>query len=146
MHIGIEYLYFRIADDAAGGNFALALSLDAYGLGSFAVKLGVKSLDVEDDFGYILFNALDGGKFVLNSVDLNGDYSYAGKRGEQNSSQAVAQRDTETAVKRLCDKLAVTAVFRKLRGFNLGLYNFNHNITLQSSGQYQAAARSSLAD
>ena len=68
------------------------------------------------------------------------------KRGEKYTPQAIAQRDAETAVKRLCDKLAVTAVFRELSGFNLGLYNFNHNITLQSSGQYQAAARSSLAD
>ena len=71
-----------------------------------------EAFHVEDDFRHILFHTGNGGKLMKNPVDLDGGNSDAGKGGKQNSSQAVSQGCTKTALQRFHRKLAVGSVGR----------------------------------
>ena len=110
MHAGVQYLDLRIGLDIASGDFAFALCLDVDRLGRFAVHFSSESLDVEDQLGNVLLNAGDGGKFMLNAVDLNGSSSHAGQGGEEHSSQAVAECVAISALKRFENKHSISSV------------------------------------
>ena len=88
MQVGIEDLNIGIilAEDAPGSDYALALRVDPNSLRAFAVELGIQALDVEDDLGDILLDALDGGKLMLDAIDFHRNHSNAGKRGEKHTS------------------------------------------------------------
>ena len=110
VHTGVEDLNLGVGLDIAGCNLALALCFDVDGLGRFAVHFSSESLDVEDQLSNVLFNAGNGGKLVLNAVDLHGSSSDAGQGGEQNSSQAVTERIAIAALKGFENKHSISSV------------------------------------
>ena len=61
-------------------------------------------LDVEDDVGDVLDDALGRGELVLDALDLDGGRFRAVQRGEQHAAHAVAQRIAVAALKRFHDE------------------------------------------
>ena len=59
VHTRVEYLNLRIAFDASGGHFTLALGLYSHRLGFIAIQLCGKPLDVEDNLSYVFFHSRD---------------------------------------------------------------------------------------
>lgn len=68
-----------------------------------------KTLDVQDDIGDILDDALSRRELMLHTLDLDGGSFRTIQRGEQNAAHAVAQRVAVTAFERLdhetCDSV-----------------------------------------
>ena len=91
------------------------------------MELGDQSLDVQDNFYNIFLYTGNGGKLMLDAVDLNGRNGHAGKRGEQNPAETVAQGNAKATVQRLGNKLTVAAIGTKLCCFDLRLDNFDHS-------------------
>ena len=127
VHTRVEYLNLRIAFDASGGHFTLALGLYSHRLGFIAIQLCGKPLDVEDNLSYVFFHSRDCREFVLDAVDLHRDDRNTRKRGKQHTAQGIPQRGTKTSVQRFRHKFAVTTVRLELDRLNLGLYDFDHN-------------------
>ena len=73
------------------------------GLVTDAKALERKALDVQDDVGDVLIDALDRRELVLHAVDLDGLHSGALERGEQHAAERVAKRVTIAVLKRLGD-------------------------------------------
>ena len=127
VHCRVQDLHLAAAGNAARGHLTLAFGGNVDGDGLLTVELGDESLDVQDDLYDILLYTGDGGKLVLDSVDLNGRNGHAGKRGEQNPAQAVAQGNAKATVQRLGNKFAIAAIGTKLCCFDLRLDNFDHS-------------------
>ena len=122
---------FRIQDldlvallDAVGSDLTGADCLDAHRFGPVGVQLCSNTLQVQDNFGNVFLDALNGGELVDYAVDL--DTGHAGQRRQKNSAQAVAQRDAETALQRFCYEFTVAAVGREARRFDFGTFNLHH--------------------
>ena len=127
VHVGLENLHLAVAFDGAGRDFAGAFRFNIYNLGAVAVDLDDQTLDVQYNFGNVLFHTLDGGKFVEDAVDFHGGHRHAGQGGQQHAAQAVSQSGAIAPLKGFHDKLPVRAVGRKVHGFNSGLLNLNHS-------------------
>ena len=72
-----------------------------------AYSLKSDRFKVEDYLGDFLFYALDGGELVFNPRNLNSDCRRTRERREKNTTQAVADSSTETALERLDYELGV---------------------------------------
>ena len=94
------------------------------------MELGQQALDVQNDLRHILLDAGDGGKLVLHTGDLDGGRRSAGQRGKHNAAQGVAEGGAIAALQRLHHVLAVSDVTRGLDALDLGLFNFDHAVTL----------------
>ena len=127
VHCRVQDLHFAAAGNAACGHFALAFGGNVYRYRLLTMQLGNESLDVQNDLNDIFLYTGNGGKFVLDTVDLNGRNGHAGKRGEQNPTQTVAQGNAKATVQRLGNKLAIAAIGTKLCCFDLRLDNFDHS-------------------
>ena len=131
VQVGIEDLDLAVALDVAGLDLAGTGGLDEDRLGALrVVELGDQALDVEDDLRHILLDAGDGGELMLHTGDLDGGSCGAGERREHNAAQGVAQRNAVSTLQRLDNVLAVRAVCGVFDTLDLGLFNFNHAVTL----------------
>ena len=126
--------------DAAGSYLALTARFDANGFRGIGIKLCGDAFDVQDDLGNVFLHALDRGELMDYPVDFNAGDCHARQAGKQHTPQAVAQGGTETALQRLHDEFAVTAVCGKAGGIDLGSLNLHHSKTLLSSGRRRHAA------
>src|SRR5699024_6087136 len=128
---------FRIQDldlvallDAVGSDLTGAHRLDAHRLGPVRVQLCSDTLQVQDNFGNVFLDALNGGELVDYAVDLDTGHGDAGQRRQKNSAQAVAQRDAETALQRICYEFTVAEPLE--RGFGITLSNSQRRVLLSS--------------
>ena len=70
------------------------------------VRFKIERFKIEDNFGNILFNALDGRELVIDAFYHNAYDRGAGKVGQKHSPKRVTERVSVTAIERLHDKLA----------------------------------------
>ena len=142
MKLGIQDLDFTVALDIARLHLAGTDRFNVDGLDAVGiVQLGDQALDIEDDLRHVLLDAGDGGELVLNACDLDAGSGSAGQRREHNAAKRIAQRDAVAALERLHDKFAVIAVLGIFQTLNLGLFNFNHAVTLLlSSAVFRTAS------
>ena len=83
------------------------LDVQQQGDGVLREALEAEHLQVEDDLGHVLFHVGDGRELMRDAIDLyRGDRS-SPKRGEQHTSQRVAERGPESWLERLNVELAV---------------------------------------
>ena len=131
VQVGVEDLDLAVALDVAGLDLARAHSLNIDGLDAVGiVQTGNEALDVQHDLSHILHDTGDGGELVLHAGDLDRGRRGAGQGREHNAAQRIAERDTVAALKRLYGELAVGAVRGVFHALDLGLFNFNHAVTL----------------
>ena len=81
VHIGVDDFNFIINLDIRRGQFARAHFVHDYRLRAVAVHFNSQALQVQDDFGDILFHAGNGGKFMLHTFDVNSRRRRSGQRG-----------------------------------------------------------------
>src|SRR3954471_1080595 len=74
-------------------------------LGGVRVHAADDALEVEDDVGHVLGDALDRRELVGDPLDADGGHRRTGERGEEHAAQGVAERVAETAVERLDHEL-----------------------------------------
>jgi hypothetical protein len=109
----------RVADGDEGGELEVAgfedggsldVDFDALELGAVIVDLQDEVFEVEDDRGDVFLDALEGGEFVAGAFDLDGDYARAGKGGEQDAAEGVAEGDAEASFERLGNDFGIVLV------------------------------------
>ena len=88
----IQYLHLPRRLEIGGGNGARAFRGERDGLGLVGRDLESDLADVQQNGHDVFLHALDGREFVRNAGDLHVRYRGAGKRGEDNAPQGVAQR------------------------------------------------------
>ena len=130
MHLGVEDFDLAVALDRAGRDLARSFRLDIRDLRPFAVDLRDQALDIQNDLGHVLFDALDGRELVEDAVDLDRGHRHAGQRGQQDTTQAVADGHAVAAIQRFHDELAVGAVRCQIQRFDTGLFDRYHAKTL----------------
>ena len=112
--------------DVVGRDFTRANSLHTHRLRPVGVQLCSNPLQVQDNFGNVFLDALNGGELVNHAVDLDAGHGDTGQRGKKHTTQAVAQCDAKTTLQRLCHELAVAAVGRQACRFDFGTFNLHH--------------------
>ena len=88
--LGVEDLHLAVGLDVTCRDHPLAGGFDVHGLGAFAVQLGDDALDVQDDFGYVLFHTGDRAELMLYPCNLDAGDCSSGQRGQQNPAKRVA--------------------------------------------------------
>ena len=122
--------------DHAGGDFARAFGVQTHTLRTFDVHTHGQCLDVQDNVGDILTNALNGGELVQNTVNLNRRHRSTLQRGQENPAQCVPQCQAKTTLQRLSDDLAIGAAVSAMFDVDLGRFNqflpvlLNHDASL----------------
>src|SRR3954469_1975522 len=100
--VGVEDLHAGGQVDVRRGDLARAgddqRRLD---LGGVRVHAAHDALEVEDDVGHVLGDALDGRELVGDALDAHARHGRAGQGAQQNSPQRVTERVAESAVQRL---------------------------------------------
>ena len=99
--LGVQDLHVANRVDVASGDSAGAGLAKRHALRAFTLHLDGDRLHVEDDIRHVLADARDGRKLVQHAVDMDRRYCGALERRQQNATQGVAERRTETALKRL---------------------------------------------
>ena len=123
---GIEYLYFCVCLDVAGGDYALAGGLNINGLGTLAVEARDNALNVKNYLGHVFLHTGDSGELVLDT-----GYSYAGagssgKRRKEYPAKRVTKCCAIATLQRLYDILTVRAVVGSFDALYTRLLNFDH--------------------
>ena len=124
--LGIEDLNVRVALDIAGSDLTGGGNIDGHGLLAFAVQLGDDALNIQDDLGHIFLHTGNGGKLMLDAIDLDGGGSGAGQRGKQNAAQRITEGSAVAALQGLNHELAVGAILTGIDTFNTGLFDCDH--------------------
>src|SRR3954449_9382368 len=101
-------------------------------LGGVGVHAADDALEVEDDVGHVLLDALDGRELVRHALDPHAGHRGAGQRGEQHPPQRVAERVSEAAVEWFDDERA--AVLLDVLGGDAGDLEIEHGVLLSGSG------------
>ena len=112
--VGVEDLDAGGQVDVLGGDLAGPghdeRRLDLAGVG---VHPADDALEVEDDVGDVLLDALDRRELVRHALDAHARDGRAGERGEQYAAQRVAERVAEAAIERL-DRERATVLLHRL--------------------------------
>src|SRR5262252_8007774 len=87
--------------DVARGDKRRASLLHDHALRAVALHLDGNVFDVKDDVGHVLAHAGDGRKFVEDAVDVHRLHARPLQRGQQNTPQRVAERQSKAALERL---------------------------------------------
>ena len=124
VQVGIHDLDFVVHMDIARRELTRPLDIDFDPFYFVREELERQFLKVQDNFGNIFLHARNCGKLMLYPVNLYGGHSSAGQGAQQHSAQRVAQRMSETALKRLDDKTAELIVVQNLGAFDVGLFDF----------------------
>ena len=119
--LNIIALFDVIRSDLTGAD-----CFNTHCLRTVGVQLCSDTLQVQDNFGNVFLDALNGGELVNHAVDLDAGHGDTGQRGKKHTTQAVAQCDAKTTLQRLCHELAVAAVGRQACRFDFGTFNLHH--------------------
>ena len=108
--IGVDDLDVVIDGDIAGCDRARTLLAERQGRLVAIVHAQRNLLQVEQNVDDILLHALDGGVLMQHAIDLCVDDGRTRHRRQQNTTQGIAQRMTETALERLQGYLGMPVV------------------------------------
>ena len=124
---------FRVQDlnivallDVVSGDLTGAHCLNTHCLRTIGVQLCSDTLQVQDNFGNVFLDALNGGELVDHAVDLDAGHGDTGQRGKKHTTQAVAQCDAKATLQRFCHEFAVAAVRGQACRFDFGTFNLHH--------------------
>ena len=124
---------FRVQDlnvvallDVIGGDLTGANCLNTHCLRTIGVQLCSDTLQVQDNFGNVFLDALNGGELVNHAVDLDAGHGDTGQRGKKHTTQAIAQCDAKATLQRFCHEFAVAAVRGQACRFDFGTFNLHH--------------------
>ena len=112
--------------DVVSGDLTGADCLNTHCLRTIGVQLCSNTLQVQDNFGNVFLDALNGGELVNHAINLDAGHGDTGQRGKKHTTQAVAQCDAKATLQRLCHELAVAAVGRQACRFDFGTFNLHH--------------------
>ena len=100
--IGIDEVELGGDEEIPAGHNRRTIDIDGSG-GLIANVVGAEDqpLDVQDNIRNVLANSGQGLELVLHAFDVNSLDSGTVKRGQQDSAHRIAERITETALKRL---------------------------------------------
>ena len=87
--------------DVGGGDVTGALLAQVHGDGLVVLGGDDEVLEVQDDLGDVLLDALDGGELVQHAVDLDARDRGTGDRRQQGTAERVAERVAEAGLERL---------------------------------------------
>ena len=79
MHAGIEDADLRVVLEVGCGNFAFALFFDVDGLRTLSIELCGKSLEIQNNFAYILFDTGDCTQFMVYTINFHRIHSHTGQ-------------------------------------------------------------------
>ena len=124
---------FRVQDlnivallDVVRSNLTRADCLNTHCLRPVGVQLCSNTLQVQDNFGNVFLDALNGGELVNHAVNLDAGHGDTGQRGKKHTTQAVAQCDAKATLQRLRHESAVAAVRGQACRFDFGTFNLHH--------------------
>ena len=124
---------FRVQDlnivallDVVRSNLTRADCLNTHCLRPVGVQLCSNTLQVQDNFGNVFLDALNGGELVNHAVDLDAGHGDTGQRGKKHTTQAIAQCDAKATLQRFCHEFAVAAVRGQACRFDFGTFNLHH--------------------
>ena len=112
--------------DVVSGDLTGADCLNTHCLRTIGVQLCSDTLQVQDNFGNVFLDALNGGELVNHAVDLDAGHGDTGQRGKKHTTQAIAQCDAKATLQRFCHEFAVAAVRGQACRFDLGTFNLHH--------------------
>ena len=104
---GVHHLDLAVHPEVRGCHLAGAFRDDLRLLGGIGKQADGQLLEVEDDLGHVFLDAGDGGKLMLDALDLHAGHRGPREGAEQRTPQGVPQRLAETALQRLDLKPAV---------------------------------------
>src|SRR3954452_23678358 len=111
VHVGVEDLHAGRQVDVLGRDVARARDDERrLDLGGVRVHAAHDALEVEDDVGHVLLDALDRRELVGDALDPDAGDGRTGERGEENAAQRVAERVAEAAIERLDRERAAVLV------------------------------------
>jgi len=110
-----------VSSDLTGTN-----CLNTHCLRTIGVQLCSDTLQVQDNFGNVFLDALNGGELVDHTVNLDAGHGDTGQRGKKHTTQAIAQCDAKATLQRFCHEFAVAAVRGQACRFDFGTFNLHH--------------------
>ena len=123
MMLGVEHFQIGICLDIASLDLSGTNDVDHDGLGTLGVQLCNDTLNIQNNFSNIFHNTGDGRKLMKNAVDLDAGNSNTRQRAQQNSSQGITQRRTESSFQRFYDELALLTIITQVDCCDIGLLN-----------------------
>ena len=107
--VGVGVDDFVVAGDfeVGGGDGAFARDVEEEFGGAVGEGAQADAADVEEQFGGVFLDVLDGGEFVLDLVDANGDDGGAGEGAEEEAAEGVADGGAEAAREGLGDDAGI---------------------------------------
>ena len=127
MHAGIQEIYLGVSLDIARSDFTFTGRFNVNSLRTVSIQLCSQTLDAQDDLSDILLYTRDRGQLVVYAVNLYRIDCNTGQGGEQNSSEAVAERNAVATLQRSQNEFTVFPVTSQFDSVNFRLlYFFQH--------------------
>ena len=76
--------------DVVSGDLTGADCLNTHCLRTIGVQLCSNTLQVQDNFGNVFLDALNGGELVNHAINLDAGHGDTGQRGKKHTTQAIA--------------------------------------------------------
>src|SRR5688572_23988212 len=115
LEVGVVHLDTGGRRDVGGGDVTGTRLAQVHRDGLVVLGGDDEALEVEDDLGDVLLDALDGRELVEDGVDLDARDRGTGDRREEGTTQRVAERVTETGLEGLDDETRAELVDRLFR-------------------------------
>ena len=122
----VEDFDLRRADNVTGCNCAWSLGRDLQAVYFIIFNLHDQLLELQDDHGDIFPDTRDRCEFVINTINLDREYSGSRQGGQQDSAQCIPDRCAKSSLQRGQDKLSVVFRFNVFFYFKIGAFKLLH--------------------
>ena len=129
MMFGIQNLNITVTFDIGTLYFTFAFHVNVSNLRliAFACIFDRKTFQIQNDFCNVFFYAGNHAKFMKYTINFHIAYCSTGQRGQQDSSQGVAQSRTIASFQGFYNKLTVCAIGCHFSNFNARFFKFKHS-------------------
>ena len=129
MMFGIQNLNITVTLDIGTLYFTFAFHVNVSNLRliAFACIFDRKTFQIQNDFCNVFFYAGNHAKFMKYTINFHIAYCSTGQRGQQDSSQGVAQSCTIASFQGFYNKLTVCAIGCHFSNFNARFFKFKHS-------------------